>query len=153
MEQDILDNLVVFLDGSYDSEFDLFKKIVESDKVKHFVKDSYYEAITAREKEYPTGICGPVIDFAIPHTDPENLVNPFVAIIKPSAPVTFEPMGMAEEKVRAKLILMLGVNKDGQQIELLQKLMSFFSDEAEVTSVMNETDEEAIKAKMKAALS
>ncbi|MDT2660746.1 PTS sugar transporter subunit IIA [Enterococcus hulanensis] len=152
MEKDLLDNLIVILDEEYENDIDLFRKVVESEKVRPFVKDSYFDAIVAREKEYPTGISGPFIDFAIPHTDPQHLVEAFVVVIRPKGFVEFNPMGMAEEKAEAKLIVMLGIQKDGQQVEMLQKLMAFFMDETEIDDICNTHDEELIRIKMRKVL-
>lgn len=152
MEKDLLDNLVVILDENYESDVDLFRKVIDSDKVRPFVKDSYFDAIVAREEEYPTGITGPFIDFAIPHTDPQHLVEPFVAVVRPRESVQFNPMGMAEEKAEAKLIVMLGIQKGGQQIEMLQKLMAFFMEESAIDSIFKTNEEEQIRTKMRKVL-
>jgi hypothetical protein len=34
MEKDLLDNLVVILDENYESDVDLFRKVIDSDKVR-----------------------------------------------------------------------------------------------------------------------
>ena len=57
-----------------------------------FVKDTYKDAILAREKEYPTGLpsTSPVV--AIPHAD-NNLVNTTsIAVAALKSPVKFHNM-------------------------------------------------------------
>jgi mannitol/fructose-specific phosphotransferase system IIA component (Ntr-type) len=61
-------------------------------------------------------------------------------------------MGMAEEKAEAKLIVMLGIQKGGQQIEMLQKLMAFFMEESAIDSIFKTNEEEQIRTKMRKVL-
>lgn len=146
---DIKDNLIVILDEKYSSPIDLFNKVIENPEISCLVKDSFLDEIIKREEDYPTGISGPYVNFAIPHTDPDNLENPFVAVIKPEFPVQFDAMGMEEGKVLAEIIVMLGVNKNGQQIDLLQKLMEFFLNEEDVNTIMRSNNKEFINKKIK----
>jgi mannitol/fructose-specific phosphotransferase system IIA component (Ntr-type) len=75
-----------------------------------------------------------------------------VAVVRPKESVQFNPMGMAEEKAEAKLIVMLGIQKGGQQIEMLQKLMAFFMEESAIDSIFKTNEEEQIRTKMRKVL-
>ena len=78
-------------------------------KEKGYVRDSWHDAICAREKSFPTGLQFEKIGIAIPHVDPENIVKPYIAIIKPKAPIDFAPMAdMVDHPVHTELIINLG---------------------------------------------
>ena len=75
---------LVFFDFEADDRFDFFKKLGEKLKEGGYVKDSWLDAILEREKNYPTGLECTSISVALPHVDPENLIKPYIAIIKPT---------------------------------------------------------------------
>jgi mannitol/fructose-specific phosphotransferase system IIA component (Ntr-type) len=47
---------------------------------------------------------------------------------------------------------MLGIQKGGQQIEMLQKLMAFFMEESAIDSIFKTNEEEQIRTKMRKVL-
>lgn len=103
---------------------------------KDFVNESYYESILKREQQFPTGIQTPTVGVAIPHADPENLKKPFIAVVRPKRGIEFEPMGIAEGKIQAELIFMLGVLKNGDQVIALQKLMNLLTNDEAVRQLL-----------------
>ena len=108
------------------------------------VKESYMGALAEREKNYPTGLACPTAQIAIPHTDPVNLERPYIAIVKPKSPIKFQPMGGMGDEVEAKLVINLGIMRDGGQVEMLQKLMGIFMDEAKSANVLSQTTPEGM---------
>ena len=95
--------------------------------------------ITTREKNYPTGLNVPTVGLAIPHTDPQFIENPYIAVIRPKHPVTFEAMAGIGDPVPADIIINLGVLRDGGQVKVLQTLMNIFADDTKVAEIMKQT--------------
>ena len=71
----------------------------------------------------------PVLPFgvAIPHTDPVHVKEPCIVVIKPQDSVIFKEMGQGENDIECKYIFMLVIKDNGEQVELLQKLISMFT--------------------------
>ena len=134
---ELFDENLVFLEPEISCKTDLFKWFAAYMEQAGYVKESYYDNITLREKEYPTGLQTSTVGVAIPHTDPENLKKPFIAVIRPKNSISFEPMGIAEGAINAELIFMLGVLKDGQQVTALQNLMGLLCNIEAVSALMS----------------
>ena len=64
--------------------------------------------------------------------------------MKPSNPINFEPMGGDGDTVPAKLVVNLGIMRDGGQVEMLQSLMGIFMDEAKSADVFGQTTAEGM---------
>ena len=80
-----------------------------------FVKDTYIDAVVAREKNYATGLQLADIAVAMPHTDPQL-----------KHPVEFEHMGDPDTKVQAEMLFMMAIKNPDEQVELLQKVLGVF---------------------------
>ena len=55
-------------------------------------------------------------------------------------------MGGMGDEVEAKLVINLGIKRDGGQVEMLQKLMGIFMDEAKSADVLSQTMPEGMVA-------
>lgn len=63
---------LTFLDKHYNNSTDFFSSIFLLLKEKGYVRDSFLDAILAREKAYPTGLPTLPVAIALPHTDPPS---------------------------------------------------------------------------------
>ena len=88
-----------------------------------FVKDTYIDAVVAREKNYATGLQLADIAVAMPHTDPQHVNRPGVCIAQLKHPVEFEHMGDPDTKVQAEMLFMMAIKNPDEQVELLQKVL------------------------------
>lgn len=93
-----------------------------------YVKESFKDAIIARENEYPTGLVLENINLAIPHTDTEHIKEPFVYINRLKNKIEFNQMGNEEDTVSVKDVWMLGIKDGAKQVDLLAFIMEIFSD-------------------------
>lgn len=96
-----------------------------------YVKDTYIDAVIAREKIYPTGLQLKDIAVAMPHTDPQHVNKAAVCVIKLLKPVTFLHMGedvnnKDATKVEAEMLFMMSILNPNEQVETLQKVLSVF---------------------------
>ena len=139
IDTDLLKPELVFFDFDASDRFDFFNKLGEKLREGGYVKDCWLDAILEREKNYPTGLACPGASVALPHVDPENLLKPYIAIIKPKAPIEFD--GMADTGlVNAELIVNLGLmaHEEGQ-VAVLQAFLGIFVDEASSAEIMSQT--------------
>lgn len=121
---------LVFLDKCWTDYEALFKVIGARLNRLGFVTPHFVEALLEREARYPTGLPTKIVGVAIPHTDPVNIIKPFVAIARPLESVAFRQMGTANgEMVDAGLIFVLGMARAVEQVPLLQKVMQVVVDE------------------------
>lgn len=149
VDTDLFTPELVFLDFEADDRAEFFEKLGKELAARGYVKDTWLDAITEREKNYPTGLACQAIKVAIPHTDPEHLEKPYIAVIRPAQPVVFEAMAGMGDPVPAELIVNLGLlqHADGQ-VAVLQALMGVFMDDDACADVMAQDTPEGMAATM-----
>lgn len=88
-----------------------------------FVRDTFADALAAREHAYPTGLPTPV-PVAIPHADPEHVLRPALAAVLLDPPVDFGEMGSTDRAVAVRLAVVLMVTDPSSQVGLLSQLIT-----------------------------
>ena len=89
---------LVFFDWEAESTDEFFTKLGAELKQRGNINDGWFDGISTREKNYPTGLHTEAAAIAIPHTDPQFIEKPYIAVIKPKTPIVFQPMaGMGDE--------------------------------------------------------
>ena len=145
VDSDLFKPELVFFDFEASDRFDFFEKMSKILTEGGYVKESWLDAIETREKNYPTGLAFEDIAVAIPHVDPENLVKPYIAVIKPKNPIVFEGMAGIGGEVPAQLIVNLGLLAHAEgQVAVLQALMGIFSNKDAVAEIMAQDTAEGI---------
>lgn len=131
---------LVFLDFEATDRLDFFRKLGDELMARGFVKDTWLDAILERERNYPTGLECVGISVALPHVDPENLIKPYIAVIKPKEPIEFD--GMADTGlVNAQLIINLGIMAhEESQVAVLQAFLGIFIDEEASAEILAQDD-------------
>lgn len=139
---------LVFFDFEADNYMNLFEKLSVIMLKKGYVKESWLEAIIAREREFPTGLMFDSIGVAIPHVDPQHILKPYIAIIKPKTTISFEPMAnMVDHAIDTNLVVNLGLLKHSEdQVEVLQSMMAMFMSDVAVKDVQSQTTPEGMVA-------
>lgn len=141
---------LVFFDFEASDRVDFFTKMSQILMDKGYVKESWLDAIMTREKNYPTGLAFEHISVALPHVDPEHLVKPYIAVIKPKEPVIFEGMAGIGGDIPAELIVNLGLLAHAEgQVAVLQALMGVFMEEETVADIRAQTTPEGMVETMK----
>ncbi|MGM0214305.1 PTS system, galactitol-specific IIA component [Enterococcus sp. AZ109] len=106
------------------------------------VKDSFKEAVQAREKEFPTGLILEHLGVAIPHTDAIHVEKQSLAIGILKNPVKFHVMGGDEnDYVDVKILFMLAIKNPKKQLEFLQALINIMQDDQQILQLLNATSE------------
>ncbi|EWS80399.1 PTS sugar transporter subunit IIA [Brachybacterium phenoliresistens] len=115
------------------------------------VTGSFEEAVLAREAAYPTGL-PTIVPAAIPHTDPEHVLRPGLAVATLQAPVAFGEMGSSGAEVQVQLVVMLVLADAHSQLAALQSLIARLQDEAAVREVLAARDDADLEARARAWL-
>lgn len=101
----------------------VLRAVAEQALKQGFVRDTFADALLAREKEFPTGLPTP-LPVAIPHTDPEHVLRPALAAVLLDPPVEFGEMGGADRTVAVRLAVVLMVTDPSSQVGLLSRLIT-----------------------------
>lgn len=150
VDTDLFKPELVFFNFEAKDRFDFFEQMFAILKEGGYVKDSWLEGIETREKNYPTGLAFETVSVALPHVDPEHLIKPYIAIIKPAAPIEFEGMAGLGGNVEAKLIVNLGLTAHEEgQVAVLQALMNVFLDADAVENIMKQDTPEGMVSVMR----
>ena len=120
---------LIFLDYIANDQFDFLSKMTNYLVEEKYVLPSYLDAILSREKNYPTGLPSEPFPVAIPHGDPEHVINPCIVVVRPQNPIPFGEMGTSDSTINAKYIFMLVVKKVENQITMLQTMIDMFMSE------------------------
>lgn len=96
-----------------------------------FVRPGFAQAVRAREQDMPTGL--PLSDdfaVAVPHTDPEHVVHPAIALATLAHPVAFGSMDDPDMFVPVHVVFLLALQDKDAQIGVLQAIGEVLQDEA-----------------------
>jgi len=107
------------------SKEEIFKELYDNG----FVKESFLDAIIKREKTFPTGLQLNTYNVAIPHTDPEHVIKPAIAIATLSKPVIFKNMANPLEEVNVSIVFMMALNEAHSQVEMLQQMVQLIQND------------------------
>lgn len=132
---------VIFVDMEEGTKEDVLRTMAKNLEEKGLVKESFADAVIAREQVHATGLPTMGVSVAIPHTDPEHVNNKAISVAVLKEPVEFGVMGGDEsETTPVKLVFMMAMDEGDSQLGLLQKLMQIFQDEETLLSLATEQD-------------
>lgn len=117
---------LVLLDMDCEDRNDCFRQMYNRLLRTGFVRDTFLEAIQKREEEFPTGLDAETCHVAIPHTDPQHVVKPFIAVARIKKPVEWICMATDDVVIYPKFVFMLGFTQSANQINNLQVLVDNF---------------------------
>lgn len=120
---------LISIDKYFTSKDDMFGRITNKLNQKGYVKESFRDAITQREEKYPTGLETAILNVAIPHTDIEHVIKPFIYVLTLREPIEFIQMGTDDQKVAVDSVFFLGITEPEKQVGLLSIIMDRLQDE------------------------
>lgn len=91
-----------------------------------YVRDSFLAAIKQRESLYPTALPTEPYVVAMPHTDIEHIIKPFIFVTRVKTAIPWCEMANNDNILQANFVFLLGFTEKNGHIDLLQKLMSCF---------------------------
>lgn len=124
----LFDKEVILFNQDASDNVSALTRLADSMYAKGVVTSEYRDALLKREESFPTGLMTQTIGVAIPHTDPDKMIEPQIGFMSLKHPVTFHQMGDNAE-IQVKLIFMLALKKSDDQLSMLQKLMALFQNQ------------------------
>jgi len=106
------------------SQEELFDAICRMAEETGFVLPGFCRELTAREKEFPTGLQTP-IPIAIPHVG-TSCVKSFFSLATLKQPILFNNMADPEESLPVRIVFLFGIVDPSEQVNILRKLSEIF---------------------------
>lgn len=140
MKKDMFFRELVQLDIPINNQTELFQKMANVLYEKGFVKDTYLESLSVRENNYPTALPVEPYPVAIPHTNVEHIIRPFIAPVRLKEPIEWREMANNDAIHQVRFVFMLGFLKSDEHVELLQVLVENFQDEELMQKLVDAKD-------------
>jgi len=109
-------------------------------------RESLEAAVLAREAASPTGLPLAGRKVAIPHADPEHVLEPAIAVASLARPVRFREMGNPEAELEVELVALLALPDAASAQEELVRLIERFQDPGFVDRLCAAPDAGALHA-------
>ncbi|PKG22061.1 PTS sugar transporter subunit IIA [Niallia nealsonii] len=127
-----------------ENQDELFQVMYQEAYDQGYVKDTFLAKIKERESIFPTGLCMADYSVAIPHTDPEHVIEQFIAVATLKKPVAFSLMEDNTKTTDVDVVLMLGLNQPHSQLEILQELMQVIQIKDNLINIIQAKNEKEI---------
>lgn len=101
-----------------------------------YVKDSFADAIAAREQNYPTALQFGEYNIAMPHCDVEHVKNGAICVGILKQPVAWHRMDDPEATCEVSLVVMLAINEAHAHLEMLQKVVKLLQNQELVGQIV-----------------
>ncbi len=137
MAKSLFREKLVKLNTKVEGKEELLSKLSNLLKKEGIVKSGYYKALLEREEEFPTGLNGQHINFALSHTDPEYVEEPAVFFTTLEESVIFFNMEEPEEALEVDIIFLLAVKDSSDQVSLLKNLVDIMQEEEVVEKLLS----------------
>lgn len=144
----LFDKEVILFNQDASDNVSALTRLADSMYAKGVVTNEYRDALLKREESFPTGLMTQTIGVAIPHTDPDKVIEPQIGFMSLKHPVTFHQMGDNAE-IQVKLIFMLALKKSDDQLSMLQKLMALFQNQEAMDALQSVDQKKDFLALMK----
>lgn len=151
MDENMFHKEALFLNIDAKSQDEILDYVYQKMHQMGYVTAEFQEALKERERKYPTGLPGPICDIALPHTDPEYVVTPFIAVVTTKTGIPFVQMASKDIYLKSRIIFVLGFKTGKYQVKILQTLIRLFIQENELPEkFLNlESEEECFQMLMK----
>ncbi|NLD24972.1 MAG: PTS sugar transporter subunit IIA [Bacteroidales bacterium] len=140
-EQEIIQNLfdsdLVFYKPKVENYNELFTMISKELLKRSLVKEGFLDSILLREKNYPTGITSEIVNFAIPHTSPEYVLENKICTIILEKPMKFQNMVDKSLDVEVEIVFMILITDGNKHVKALSKVMELVRDRKYVNQLLN----------------
>ena len=121
---DMLDPRAIVLGVKASSNEEVIRSLASRLEALGYVKASYADAVVAREKVMPTGLpLGGANNVAVPHTDPQHVIRPGLALATLDEPVQFSNMEDPDDRIPVGIVFLMALNDKDKQVEMLQEIV------------------------------
>lgn len=137
-DENSLEILCIFSDAL--DKYDLIKQMSKMLTDRKMVDNNYGEFVIEREDVYPTGIYCQPVSVAIPHSEKGEIYQSSIVVAKLLNSMTFKRMDCPQEDVEVKIVFMLAVNRNKEQLKMLVKLMGMVQNSELMNKISNSKD-------------
>lgn len=107
-----------------------------------FVKEGFYDALLAREKEFPTGLNTDLLGVAIPHTNPDLVATDSLCLAILKEPVIFNEMTNPLGEVKVKVVFLLALTDATKHLKILQRVIEIIKDKETLKELLSKNQDE-----------
>lgn len=125
--------LIRFHSGQTSVE-EIFRETFETLLEKGYVRETYLEALLAREAAHPTALALENINIAIPHADPAHVKKGGIMAVSLEKPVVFRQM-LDGSEVEVEYVFFLILKNGNSHLEALSRLMSMLQKKETVEQI------------------
>ena len=130
------------------SKEELFSLFYEDLFRNGFVKQSWLEAVSKREKIFPTGLVLENYNVAIPHADVDHVNQSTFAVATLEKPLSFCCMEDPDQQLEVSLVISLIVADPKMQVEFLRKIIGAIQDEKFVKDLLGASSSDEMQKLM-----
>lgn len=116
------------------------------------VKETYKDAVLAREKTYPTGLYTGNINVAIPHTDIVHVNEAAICVGILENPAKFCSMDDKSRVIDVSLVILLALTEPHGHVDMLQKVIELIQDQELIKKIIESDDTKEVFEIIKAQL-
>jgi PTS system galactitol-specific IIA component len=109
-----------------------------------YTREGFTDALTARERDHPTGLLTAGGGVALPHAEPELVARPALVVCRPETAVVFRRMDAPGRSVEVELVLVLVIAAPDRHMELLSGLAGVLGDGDRVRALAAPLEPEAM---------
>lgn len=128
MDKDMIRRDLIQLDWTVADQAEFFDRMIGRLEELGYVKDTFGPAIRQREATFPTALPTQPEAIAIPHSDVEHILRPFIACTRLAAPIGWHEMGNDDNELQVRFIFMLGFTGTDGHVQVLQMMLDNFMD-------------------------
>jgi len=140
----IIDKQLMALQQNVTSYEEIITLLGERLYASGYVTRQFTQQVLLREKHYPTGLETKPYGMAMPHTDPEHVIQSSIAIASLTEPVTFYRMDHPSKPIEVTIVFVLAVKESQQQVKVIETLMDIFRDQQFMKQLGQSSDENII---------
>lgn len=107
---------------------EVIKVLTDALMEKGLVKETFYDELLKREENFPTGLETASMGIAIPHTDPQNVIEDSLAVAILDEPINFYGMEDFNKEVEVKIIFMLAFTDSADHLETIKRIVKIIKD-------------------------
>ena len=93
------------------------------------VRETFYNALTEREKNFPTGIVDDPFNIALPHVDSEHVKTNALIVCRLKNEVMFHRMDKVVDTIPVKMVFLLLIQNEKMHVEALMNLTNLWTDQ------------------------
>lgn len=136
----------IVVDADTDSQAALYQSVNAQLLAEGAVRETFLDAVSAREKTYPTGLDFGHCQVAIPHIDPEHVITPGLLICRNAQTTPFCAMDDPERELAVQLTIWPLVTDPQNQTGMLGSVISLLQDEESYQRLLTGSPEELQEA-------